>query len=63
MGVLAIMSSHISFPALGFDKLPATLSKYFLTDFLRNELGFKGLIVTDCLEMKAIQTYYTTKKV
>lgn len=62
MGVLAIMSSHISFPALGFDKLPATLSKYFLTDFLRNELGFKGLIVTDCLEMKAIQTYYTTKK-
>ncbi len=61
-GVLAIMSSHISFPALSFNKKPATLSKYFLTNLLRNELGFKGLIVTDCLEMKAIKNYYTTKK-
>lgn len=52
-GVPAIMTAHVVFPALG-ETLPATLSKSVLTDILRNELGFQGLIVTDSLEMKAI---------
>lgn len=61
-GVLAIMSSHINFPAVNEDGLPATLSKQCLTGLLREKLGFEGLIVTDCMQMKAIQTYYTTPK-
>ncbi len=61
-GVKAIMSSHINFPGLTENGYPTTLSKRCLTDLLRKELKFSGLIMTDCLEMKAIQTYFTTKK-
>ena len=56
--VPAIMSAHIMFPA--YDTVPATLSKKILTNVLREELGFKGLILTDCLEMKAIADMYGT---
>ena len=58
--VPAIMSAHILFPA--YDVVPATLSRKILTNVLREELGFKGLILTDCLEMKAIQDMYGTAK-
>ena len=61
-GVKAIMSSHINFPEITDNGLPTTLSRKCLTGLLRNKLGFEGLIITDCLEMKAIQTYYTTKE-
>ncbi|HYX88220.1 MAG TPA: glycoside hydrolase family 3 protein [Gaiellaceae bacterium] len=50
-GVRAVMTAHIRFPALGGD--PATLSPELL-GLLRDELGFKGLVVTDALEMRAI---------
>ncbi len=53
-GIPAIMTAHILFPALEPGGLPATLSSAVLTGLLRRELGFKGLIVTDCLEMGAI---------
>ena len=59
-GVKAIMTSHIKFPAYEEEDLPATLSKNILTDLLRTQLGFDGLILTDCMEMKAIDTYYQT---
>jgi beta-N-acetylhexosaminidase len=52
-GVAAIMTAHIMFPALD-PQLPATLSKEILRRILREELGYGGLIVTDCLEMKGI---------
>ena len=58
INVPAIMSAHIMFPA--YDTVPATLSKKILTNVLREELGFKGLILTDCLEMKAIADMYGT---
>lgn len=61
-GIGAIMSAHVLFPAYEPDHLPGTLSHHVLTGLLRNQLGFEGLIVTDCLEMKAIDTYYTTEK-
>lgn len=61
-GVKAIMSSHINFPAITEDGLPTTLSYNCLTGLLRKKLGFEGLIITDCMQMKAIQTYFTTKK-
>lgn len=59
--VNAIMSAHIMFTE--YDNLyPATLSRNVLTDLLKDELGFKGLIVSDCLEMNAIKARYTTEK-
>jgi beta-N-acetylhexosaminidase len=54
-GVHAIMTAHVVFPAIEKEPgLPATLSKAVLTDLLRNELGFNGVIISDCLEMAAI---------
>ncbi|MDU0203403.1 beta-N-acetylhexosaminidase [Paenibacillus sp. MAH-36] len=53
-GVDAIMTAHVVFAALEQNGVPSTLSYRILTELLREELGFKGLIVTDCLEMKAI---------
>jgi beta-N-acetylhexosaminidase len=61
-GVKAIMSAHINFPAITEENLPATLSYACLTELLRKKLGFIGLIITDCMQMKAIQKDYTTKK-
>jgi len=50
-GIDAIMTAHIVVPALDDSGLPATLSKPILTGLLREELGFKGLIITDSLGM------------
>ncbi|MFE7836624.1 glycoside hydrolase family 3 protein [Streptomyces sp. NPDC057474] len=56
-GSRAMMSAHILVPALDPD-LPATLSHGILTDLLRGELGYDGLIVTDGMEMQAIAGTY-----
>lgn len=56
-GSRAIMSAHILVPALDPD-LPATLSHGILTELLRGELGYDGLIVTDGMEMRAIAGTY-----
>jgi beta-N-acetylhexosaminidase len=53
-GVDSIMSAHIAVPALDAPDLPATLSPKILHGILREELGFKGIIVTDALEMGGI---------
>jgi beta-N-acetylhexosaminidase len=53
-GVDAIMTAHVVFPAFEPEDVPATLSQRILTDLLRHQLGFEGVIVTDCLEMNAI---------
>ncbi len=52
-GVGAIMTAHVAYPAWDKDH-SATLSKAILTDLLRNQLGFKGLIVTDAMDMHAV---------
>lgn len=52
-GVRAVMSAHVLLPAV--DDVPATLSRRLLTGVLREELGFDGLIVTDAIEMAAIE--------
>ncbi|MFI2205989.1 glycoside hydrolase family 3 protein [Streptomyces sp. NPDC020192] len=56
-GTRAIMSAHILVPALDPDR-PGTLSSRILTDLLRGELGYQGLIVTDGMEMRAISGTY-----
>lgn len=61
-GVHAIMSAHIVFKAYEEKDIPATISKKVISNLLREELGFKGLIVSDCMEMKAIDDFYTTAK-
>ncbi|WP_276356393.1 beta-N-acetylhexosaminidase [Cohnella caldifontis] len=53
-GAGAIMTAHVVFPAFEPEGVPATLSGRILTGLLRERLGFEGVIVTDCLEMKAI---------
>jgi beta-N-acetylhexosaminidase len=53
-GVDSIMTAHIAVPALAPPDLPATLSPAILTDLLRNEMGFQGLVVTDALDMGGI---------
>ena len=58
-GVGAIMTAHITFPALEpRPGRPATLSRAVLTGLLREELGFGGLVVTDCMEMHAITQHF-----
>ncbi|HPN61506.1 MAG TPA: glycoside hydrolase family 3 protein, partial [Bacilli bacterium] len=52
--VKAIMSAHVFFTAYEQEQLPATLSKRVMTDLLRTELQYEGLVVSDCMEMKAI---------
>jgi beta-N-acetylhexosaminidase len=52
-GVAALMTAHVLYPALDPD-WPATLSRPILTDLLRDELGFDGLIVTDNMEMRGV---------
>lgn len=51
-GLSGVMVGHLSVPALDKNCTPASLSKIITTDILREELGFKGLIFTDALEMK-----------
>lgn len=59
-GVDAIMSAHITFPAVDpTPGLPSTLSPRVLTDLLRNELGFRGIIITDALEMSGITSQFS----
>jgi len=53
-GVAAVMTSHVRFPAVEPDELPATLSRRVIQGLLRERLGFKGLVCTDCMEMKAV---------
>jgi beta-N-acetylhexosaminidase len=58
-GVDAIMTAHIAVPALAPADLPATLSPAILTGLLRGEMGFKGIVVTDALEMGGIAQGYS----
>ncbi len=55
-GAHAFMSAHVLLPQLDPQR-PATLSRRIATDLLRSKLGFKGVLVTDCLEMDALAGY------
>ena len=56
-GVQSVMTGHLLVPAYD-DELPATLSRRILTDLLRHELGFDGLVVTDGIEMQGVRRTY-----
>lgn len=57
-GVQGVMTSHIIYPALD-NKNIATFSKPIVQDLLKEQLGYKGLVVTDSLDMKAATQFCT----
>lgn len=59
-GIPAITTSHIIFPELEPEHIPATMSRNIITGLLKDKMGFQGLVVSDCMEMSAIQKYYGT---
>lgn len=61
-GADMIMASHITLPNVTKESVPTSLSKEMLTDKLRGELGFEGVIITDSLSMGAITKHYTSDK-
>ena len=55
-----IMMGHISLPNIVGDDTPASLSKTIVTDLLIDELGYKGIIITDALNMGAVSQQYSS---
>src|SRR5680860_138847 len=53
-GIGGVMVAHLDIPALDSTGVPSTLSKPIITGLLKNELNFKGLIVTDAMNMKGV---------
>jgi beta-N-acetylhexosaminidase len=53
-GVGAIMSFHGSMPALDSSGVPGTLSSKVLTGLLRGEMGFRGIIISDAMDMRGV---------
>ena len=50
----AIMTAHIAVPDLSGNRLPATLTEEVLTDLLRVQMGFEGIVFTDAMDMGAV---------
>ena len=58
-GIMSIMMGHLALPELEPDKnVPATLAPSVVTALLRNEMGFKGLIVSDAMRMEGVTKYF-----
>jgi beta-N-acetylhexosaminidase len=53
-GVDAVMTAHIALPAVEPDEIPSTISERVLTNVLRDDLGFNGLVVTDAMDMQGL---------
>lgn len=58
-GANIIMVGHLAVPSITKDNTPASLSKELISDFLKDELGYRGLVITDALNMKALTNYYS----
>ncbi|MBQ8230849.1 MAG: beta-N-acetylhexosaminidase [Lachnospiraceae bacterium] len=57
-GANMIMVGHMAAPSLVGDNTPSSMSSVIVTDILREELGFEGVIITDAMDMSAISEYY-----
>lgn len=62
-GAQMIMTAHIALPSITGDYTPATLSTKIVNDILRQDLGFKGVVITDAVNMGAIADNYTIEEV
>lgn len=59
-GVSFIMAGHISLPNVVGDDTPASLSKYVISDLLRNQMGYDGIVITDAMNMGAVANQYSS---
>lgn len=59
-GLQMIMVGHTAVPSLTGDNTPASLSGVIVTDLLRGEMGYRGVVITDAMDMKAISEYYSS---
>ena len=63
-GVKVVMSGHLCLSSIVEEPLlPATFSKKMMTDLLQTQLGFKGLVISDALNMKALSKNYTPSQI
>ena len=53
------MVGHLSVPGITGDNTPCTLSEKMITEVLRGQMGFDGVVITDSMAMSAITDYYT----
>lgn len=61
-GIPAITISHILVPAMSREEVPCTMSYEAVTGYLREKMHYKGLIISDCMEMDAIKKCYGVAK-
>lgn len=54
-----VMVGHICCPNITKEEVPASLSRELITEVLRGEMGFEGLVITDAMDMGAITEYYS----
>lgn len=57
-GAQMIMVGHMAVPSITGDNTPSSLSKDIITEILREEMGYNGVVITDALNMAAISEYY-----
>ncbi|SHJ50404.1 beta-glucosidase [Tangfeifania diversioriginum] len=55
-GISGIMTAHLDVPALDNSGTPSSLSEKIVDGYLRDEIGYSGLVVTDAINMKGVQT-------
>ena len=58
-----MMVGHVNYPNLTNDNIPSSLNKKIITDLLRDELGYEGIVVTDAINMKALTNNYTEQEI
>lgn len=61
-GIPCIMTAHLSLPTLD-SFLPVTFSSKIVTELLKRQMGFQGLVITDALNMRALTNYYQTHEI
>lgn len=59
-GADMIVAAHIACPQITGDGTPSSLSSVMITDVLRGELGFDGIIITEAMNAEAITSHYTS---
>ena len=59
-GVDSIMTAHLAVPALEPENEPATVSSKILTGLLREEMNFRGIVVTDAMDMQGLTSMFDT---
>ena len=60
--IATIMTGHMALPLIVGGDTPCSLSREITTDLLREKMGFRGVVVTDCLEMEAVAETYGSEQ-